>query len=111
METMAGVTVEVVDVIVVLLIAQITVTHVAMIIPVTHHKTERTATAMARVAMMMLVTLTVRRQRGRTRTALGRTVKQIRQESNRVTATATAVPSCEVNCASFHKYDVQTVVL
>jgi hypothetical protein len=111
LEAVAWVTVEVVDVIahLLLLIAQITVTQVTMtLVPVTHHTTERITTAMARVpSMMMLVTLAVTHQGGKTMTATRWTVKQRRQKGNKKAA---AVPSYEVNCASFHKYDIQTVV-
>jgi hypothetical protein len=109
---MMGVPVEVVGVIAhgTHLAAQITVTHVTMTLdPVTHHTTARIATALARVAsMMMLVALAVTHHGQKTRASTGRTVKQRRQKYNRKTA---AVPSYEVNCASLHKYDIQTVVL
>ena len=126
LEPVAWVTVEVVDLIahvvllishmvlliahVVLLITQITVTRAAMtLVPVTHHTTERISTAMVRVASMtMLVTSAVTRQGARAWTDTGRGVKLRRQKGDRMIA---VVPSYKVNCASFHKYDIRTVVL
>jgi len=111
-EVVVGVTVEVVDVIAhgLHLIAQITMIHVTMTqVQVTHHTTARIATALVRAAaVMMLVALAVTRQGQRTRPSTRWTVKQRIQKCNNNTA---AVPSYEVNCASFHKCDKQTVVL